>query len=222
MTGPAPRTRVLVADDSALLRAGLTHVLEHAGMDVVGTAGDADELLRLVADRRPDLALTDIRMPPTQTTEGLRAAQHIRRRHPGVGVLVLSQHVETETLFELLGDDPDGFGYLLKDRIAEVTEFTAAVRRVASGGSVIDPDVVARLVARGRRDRTLDRLTDRERDVLGLMAQGRSNPAIARELVLSDKTVETHVGHIFRKLGIEPTGQEHRRVLAVLTALGRG
>ena len=221
MTGPAPRTRVLVADDSALLRAGLTHVLEHAGMDVVGTAGDADELLRLVADRRPDLALTDFRMPPTQTTEGLRAAQHIRRRHPGVGVLVLSQHVETETLFELLGDDPDGFGYLLKDRIADVGEFTAAVRRVAQGGSVIDPDVVVRLVARGRRDRVLDRLTDRERDVLRLMAQGRSNLAIATELVLSDKTVETHVGHIFGKLGIESTGQEHRRVLAVLTALGR-
>lgn len=222
MTGSLDRTRVLLAEDSALLRAGLTHVLQHAGMDVVGVAGDADRLLRLVADLHPDLVVTDIRMPPTQTTEGLRAARHIRRDHPGVGVLVLSQHVETETLFELLGDDPAGFGYLLKDRIAEVTEFTAAVRRVASGGSVIDPDVVARLVARGRRDRTLDRLTDRERDVLGLMAQGRSNPAIARELVLSDKTVETHVGHIFRKLGIEPTGQEHRRVLAVLTALGRG
>lgn len=222
MTGSLDRTRVLLAEDSALLRAGLTHVLQHAGMDVVGVAGDADRLLRLVADLHPDLVVTDIRMPPTQTTEGLRAARHIRRDHPGVGVLVLSQHVETETLFELLGDDPAGFGYLLKDRIAEVTEFTAAVRRVASGGSVIDPDVVARLVARGRRDRTLDRLTDRERDVLGLMAQGRSNPAIARALVLSDKTVETHVGHIFRKLGIESTGQEHRRVLAVLTALGRG
>ncbi|WP_420120349.1 LuxR C-terminal-related transcriptional regulator [Nakamurella sp.] len=221
MTTPG-RTRVLLAEDSALLRAGLTHVLEHAGMEVVGVAGDADRLLTLVAELLPDLAVTDIRMPPTQTTEGLRAARHIRRDHPGIGVLVLSQHVETETLFELLGDDPAGFGYLLKDRIADVAEFTAAVRRVASGGSVIDPDVVARLVARGRRDRTLDRLTDRERDVLGLMAQGRSNPAIARALVLSDKTVETHVGHIFSKLGIESTGQEHRRVLAVLTALGRG
>ena len=213
-------TRVLIAEDSALLRAGLTHVLEHAGMDVVGIAGDADELLRLVADRQPELAVTDIRMPPTQTTEGLRAAQEIRQRFPGTAVLVLSQHVETETLFDLLGDDPDGFGYLLKDRISDVDEFTAAVSRVAAGGSVIDPDVVARLVARGRRDRTLDRLTDRERDVLGLMAQGRSNLAIARALVLSDKTVETHVGHIFTKLGIESTGQEHRRVLAVLTALG--
>lgn len=222
MTMTPGRVRVLLAEDSALLRAGLTHVLEHAGMQVVGVAGDADRLLTLVAELRPDLAVTDIRMPPTQTTEGLRAARHIRRDHPGVGVLVLSQHVETETLFELLGDDPAGFGYLLKDRIADVAEFTAAVRRVASGGSVIDPDVVARLVARGRRDRTLDRLTDRERDVLGLMAQGRSNPAIARALVLSDKTVETHVGHIFSKLGIESTGQEHRRVLAVLTALGRG
>ncbi|WP_395725232.1 LuxR C-terminal-related transcriptional regulator [Nakamurella sp.] len=216
------RTRAVLAEDSALLRAGLTHVLEHAGMEVVGVAGDADRLLTLVAELRPDLAITDIRMPPTQTTEGLRAARHIRRDHPGVGVLVLSQHVETETLFELLGDDPAGFGYLLKDRIADVAEFTAAVGRVASGGSVIDPDVVARLVARGRRDRTLDRLTDRERDVLGLMAQGRSNLAIAQALVLSDKTVETHVGHIFSKLGIESTGQEHRRVLAVLTALGRG
>jgi DNA-binding NarL/FixJ family response regulator len=222
VTGSLDRTRVVLAEDSALLRAGLTHVLQHAGMDVVGVVGDADGLLRLVADLHPDLVVTDIRMPPTQTTEGLRAAQHIRRHHPGIGVLVLSQHVETETLFDLLGDDPDGFGYLLKDRIADVDEFTAAVRRVAAGGSVIDPDVVARLVARGRRDRTLDRLTDRERDVLGLMAQGRSNLAIAQALVLSDKTVETHVGHIFSKLGIEATGQEHRRVLAVLAALGSG
>lgn len=221
MTVTPGRMRVLLAEDSALLRAGLVHVLEHAGMEVVGVAGDADRLLALVAEQRPDLAITDIRMPPTQSTEGLQAARHIRRDHPGVGVLVLSQHVETETLFELLGDDPAGFGYLLKDRIADVAEFTAAVGRVASGGSVIDPDVVARLVARGRRDRTLDRLTDRERDVLGLMAQGRSNPAIAQALVLSDKTVETHVGHIFSKLGIQSTGQEHRRVLAVLTALGR-
>lgn len=221
MTTPS-RTRVLLAEDSALLRAGLTHVLEHAGMDVVGVAGDADRLLALVAELRPDLAITDIRMPPTQTTEGLQAARLIRHHHPDIGVLVLSQHVETETLFELLGDDPAGFGYLLKDRIADVADFTAAVRRVAAGGSVIDPDVVARLVARGRRDRTLDRLTDRERDVLELMAQGRSNLAIAQALVLSDKTVETHVGHIFSKLGIESTGQEHRRVLAVLTALGRG
>lgn len=213
-------TRVLLAEDSALLRAGLTHVLQHAGMDVVGVAADAERLLALAAELRPDLAITDIRMPPTQTTEGLRAAQEIRQRYPATAVLVLSQHVETETLFDLLGDDPDGFGYLLKDRIADVAEFTAAVRRVAAGGSVIDPDVVARLVGRGRRDRTLDRLTDRERDVLTLMAQGRSNLAIARALVLSDKTVETHVGHIFSKLGIESTGQEHRRVLAVLTALG--
>lgn len=220
MTGSADQPRVLLAEDSALLRAGLTHVLEHAGMRVVGVAGDADRLLALVAELTPDLAITDIRMPPTQTTEGLRAAREIRASHSGTAVLVLSQHVETETLFDLLGDDPDGFGYLLKDRVADVHEFTAAVRRVAAGGSVIDPEVVARLVARGRRDRTLDRLTERERDVLALMAQGRSNLAIAQQLVLSEKTIETHVGHIFAKLNIEATGQDHRRVLAVLTALG--
>lgn len=220
MTGDPGPVRVVLAEDSALLRAGLTHVLGHAGIEVLGVAGDANTLLAMVSEHAPDLAITDIRMPPTQTTEGLEAAREIRSRHPRTGVLVLSQHVETEPLFDLLGGDAAGFGYLLKDRVADVDEFTAAVRRVAAGGSVIDPDVVARLVARGHRDRTLDQLTARERDVLALMAQGLSNQAIAGRLVLSEKTIETHVGHIFGKLGIESTGREHRRVLAVLTALG--
>jgi DNA-binding NarL/FixJ family response regulator len=217
-TPPAP-LRVIIADDAVLLREGLSRLLTEAGLEVTGTAGDAAQLLQLAAVVRPDVVLADIRMPPTQTTEGLQAALQIRRRWPGTAVVVLSQHVETEHLFELLADDPRGIGYVLKERVADVAQFTAAIRRVAAGESVIDPEVVARLVARQRRNSPLDRLTGREQAVLALMAEGRSNHAIAGQLYMSPKTVETHVGNMFAKLGLGPAAEDHRRVLAVLTYL---
>ena len=188
---------------------------------MAGTAGDAAQLLRLAGALRPDVVLADIRMPPTQTTEGLQAAVAIRRQWPGTAVVVLSQHVETEHLFELLADDPRGVGYVLKDRVADVAQFTDAIGRVARGESVIDPEVVARLVARPRRDSPLESLTERELAVLALMAEGKSNQAIAGRLYMSPKTVETHVGSMFAKLGLPPAAQDHRRVLAVLTYLRR-
>jgi DNA-binding NarL/FixJ family response regulator len=221
--GPAaparPRLRVVIAEDAVLLREGLRRVLTDAGLDVAGTAGDADQLLQLVSASRPDVVLTDIRMPPAQTTEGLQAALEIRRWWPGTAVIVLSQHVETEHLFELLAGDPRGIGYVLKERVADVTQFTDAIRRVSAGESVIDPEVVSRLVARPRRDSPLETLTERELAVLGLMAEGRSNHAIASRLYMSPKTVETHVGNLFAKLGLLPAAEDHRRVLAVLTYL---
>jgi DNA-binding NarL/FixJ family response regulator len=221
--GPAaparPRLRVVIAEDAVLLREGLRRVLTDAGLDVAGVAGDADDLLRLVSASRPDVVLTDIRMPPAQSTEGLQAALEIRRRWPGTAVIVLSQHVETEHLFELLAGDPRGIGYVLKERIADLAQFTDAIRRVAAGESVIDPQVVSRLVARPRRDSPLQTLTERELAVLGLMAEGRSNHAIAAQLFMSPKTVETHVGNLFAKLGLLPAAEDHRRVLAVLTYL---
>jgi DNA-binding NarL/FixJ family response regulator len=186
---------------------------------VVGTAGGVGRLLELVEDLRPDVVLTDIRMPPTQTTEGLEAARHIRRSFPGTAVLVVSQHVETQHLVELLEDDPRGLGYVLKDRVVDVAQFTDAIRRVARGESVIDADVVARLVARPRRDSPLLRLTERETGVLALMAEGRSNQGIAERLWMAPKTVETHVGSIFAKLHLLPASEDHRRVLAVLAFL---
>jgi DNA-binding NarL/FixJ family response regulator len=216
--GPGP-LRVVIAEDAALLREGLSRVLTAAGMDVVGTAADGQRLLDLVAALRPEVVLADVRMPPTQTTEGLQAARQIRRRWPGTAVVVLSQHVETEVLFDLLADDPRGVGYVLKERVADIGQFTDAIRRVAAGESVIDPDVVARLVRRPRPASPLDALTDRERDVLTLMAEGRSNRAIADQLYMSPKTVETHVGVIFAKLGLAPAADDHRRVLAVLAFL---
>ena len=223
MPGPAaparPRLRVVIAEDAVLLREGLRRVLTDAGLDVAGTAGDADQLLQLVSASRPDVVLTDIRMPPAQTTEGLRAALEIRRWWPGTAVIVLSQHVETEHLFELLAADPRGIGYVLKERVADVTQFTDAIRRVSAGESVIDPEVVSRLVARPRRDSPLETLTERELAVLGLMAEGRSNHAIASRLYMSPKTVETHVGNLFAKLSLLPAAEDHRRVLAVLTYL---
>jgi len=218
---PAPPLRVVIAEDAVLLREGLRRVLGDAGLDVVGTAGNAGELLELVAAMDPDVVLADIRMPPTQTTEGLLAAREIRTRWPGVAVVVLSQHVETEHLFELLGQDPRGVGYVLKERVADVGQFVAAIGRVAAGESVIDPDVVTRLVSRNRRDSLLEILTDRELDVLALMAEGRSNQAIAGQLFMSPKTVETHIGTIFAKLSLAPAVSDHRRVLAVLTYLRR-
>jgi DNA-binding NarL/FixJ family response regulator len=221
--GPAvparPRLRVVIAEDAVLLREGLRRVLTDAGLDVAGAAGDAVDLVSLVAALRPDVVLADIRMPPTQTTEGLQAALEIRRRWPGTAVIVLSQHVETEHLFELLAEDPRGIGYVLKERVADIAQFTDAIHRVSAGESVIDPQVVSRLVARPRRDSPLQTLTERELAVLALMAEGRSNHAIAAQLYMSPKTVETHVGNLFAKLGLLQAAEDHRRVLAVLTYL---
>jgi DNA-binding NarL/FixJ family response regulator/class 3 adenylate cyclase len=211
--------RIVLADDALLLREALASGLKAAGFAVVGQAGDVPELLRLVEARVPDVAIIDVRMPPTHTTEGLEAAQEIRRRRPGVAILVLSQYVETRYAIDLVRDDPAGVGYLLKDRVARLEDLSDAVRRVAAGGSVIDPAVVARLLGRPRRHSRLDELTAREREILGRMAEGRSNQGIADELGVELKTVEGHVSQIFGKLGLEPSSGEHRRVLAVLRML---
>jgi DNA-binding NarL/FixJ family response regulator len=220
VTAPgAARLRVVIAEDTILLREGLSRLLADAGMQVAGTAADAQQLLHLVAALRPQVVLADVRMPPTHTTEGLQAARAIRQQWPGTAVVVLSQYVETEQLFQLLADDPRGIGYVLKQRVADIGQFTDAIRRVAAGESVIDPEVVSRLVARPRRDSPLKALTEREQDVLALMAEGRSNLAIAGQLYMSHKTVETHIGNIFTKLGLAPAAQDHRRVLAVLAFL---
>jgi DNA-binding NarL/FixJ family response regulator len=208
--------RIVIAEDSVLLRAGLTRILVDAGEDVVATVGDADELIVAIERHRPDLAIVDVRMPPTHTDDGLRAALVIRERWPEVGILVLSQYVEERYAAELLAGGTAAIGYLLKDRVADVSEFLAAVRRVGAGGAALDPEVVAQLLARSRRRDPLEPLTPREREVLSLMAEGRTNPAIARQLVVSDKAVEKHVGNIFSKLGLPPTDEDHRRVLAVL------
>jgi DNA-binding NarL/FixJ family response regulator len=211
--------RVALADDSVLFREGLVRLLETSGFEVVGRAGDGQQLLTIVATHQPDIAITDIRMPPTHTTEGLEVAVQIRDRHPGLGVLLLSQYVETTHALRLLERGAAGIGYLLKDRVSDVREFTDAVRRVAGGGSAIDPEVVAQLVIRRRRRDLVGDLTDRERDVLKLMAEGRSNSAIGSALHLSEKTVEGHVRSIFMKLELEPADEDHRRVLAVLSYL---
>jgi serine/threonine-protein kinase len=221
VTQPLAPLRVVIAEDTVLLREGMSRLLTEAGLDVAGTAGDAAQLLHLAGALRPDVVLTDIRMPPSQTTEGLQAAVQIRRQWPGTAVVVVSQHVETEHLFELLADDPRGVGYVLKERIADITQFTDAIRRVAAGESVIDPQVVSRLVARPRRDSPLQTLTERELAVLALMAEGRSNQAIAGQLYMSPKTLETHIGNMLAKLGLPPATEDHRRVLAVLTYLRR-
>jgi DNA-binding NarL/FixJ family response regulator len=212
--------RAVIADDSALLREGLARLLEEADIEVVGQAQDADELLLKVRSYRPDVAVVDIRMPPTQSDEGIRAAREIRSSFPGTGVLVLSQHVAHTYAVELLGDSAEGLGYLLKDRVADVEEFTAAVRRVAAGGSALDPLVVAELVGRDRGYDPIARLSPREREVLELMAEGRSNQAIGRRLFISPRAVEKHVTSIFVKLGLEAATEDHRRVLAVLRFLG--
>jgi DNA-binding NarL/FixJ family response regulator len=211
--------RVVLADDSVLLRAGLARLLEDAGFEVVAQASDAEDLLRKVRAHRPQVAVTDIRMPPTQTDEGLRAAQQIRTEMPEVGVMVLSQHIDEGYAVELLQGSAEGVGYLLKDRVADVDAFTDALRRVGDGGSVLDPEVVAQLLGRRRADDPLDRLTPREREVLGQMAQGRSNNAIARALVVTERAIEKHVTSIFSKLGLSAAEDGHRRVLAVLTYL---
>jgi DNA-binding NarL/FixJ family response regulator len=211
--------RVVLAEDSVLLREGIARLLEDGGFDVVGQAGNAEELMLKVRSYSPDVALVDIRMPPTHTDEGLRAAKEIREKHPDTGVLVLSQYVEAGYAMELLSESAEGVGYLLKDRVSDVEEFRSAVRRVAEGGSALDPTVVSQLVGRRRRDDPLGELTPREREVLELMAEGRSNHAIAEQLVVTERAVEKHVTSIFGKLGLTPAAEDHRRVLAVLAFL---
>jgi DNA-binding NarL/FixJ family response regulator len=210
--------RLVLADDSLLFREGLVHVLTRLGFDVVGHTGSAAELITQVSELRPDAALVDIRMPPTHTDEGLRAALEIEQRFPDVGVVVLSQYVEAGYAVRLLERGSAGRGYLLKDRVGGLDAFADAIRRVAAGGSVVDPEVVSSLVtSRGRSG--LDELSERERQILGLMAEGRSNSGICDRLALSTRTVESHVRAIFQKLGLEPAEDDHRRVLAVLTYL---
>ena len=212
-------TRVVVADDSVLLREGVVRLLEEWGFDVVAQAGDADDLLRKVGAHKPDVAVVDIRMPPSNTDDGLRAALQIRERQPDTGVLVLSQYVEEGYALELVGDSAGGVGYLLKDRVADVERFIDSVKRVAEGGSALDPEVVSQLVGRARRDDPIEQLTPREREVLALMAEGRSNHAIAEQMIVTERAVEKHVTSIFGKLGLPPAPEDHRRVLAVLAFL---
>lgn len=215
-----PQTlQAVIADDSALLREGLARLLAEADIGVVGQARNADELMLKVRSYHPSVAIVDIRMPPTQTDEGIRAAREIRQKYPETGVLVLSQHVAHTYAAQLLGESAEGLGYLLKDRVSDVDEFVAAVRRVAEGGSALDPLVVAELVGRNRRDDPVQRLSPREREVLELMAEGRSNHAIGQVLFISPRAVEKHVTNIFSKLGLPAAPEDHRRVLAVLTFL---
>ena len=211
--------RVVIADDSVLLREGLARVLDEADIDVVAQVGEAEALMAAVRKRRPDVAIVDIRMPPTLTDEGARAAREIRDELPDVGILLLSQVIEPKHALELLSESPAGFGYLLKDRILEIDDFLDAVRVVSKGGTAIDPEVVQHLLGRRRSDGPLGELTPRERDVLRLMAEGRSNSAICGRLFVSQKTVEAHVKSIFLKLGLQPASDDHRRVLAVLAFL---
>ena len=211
--------RVALAEDSVLLREGLVRILREIGFDVVGQAGTAEEFLRDVRAHQPDVTIVDIRMPPTFTDEGLRAAQQVRAQHPGIGVLVLSQYVEPEYAMELLADSAEGVGYLLKERVSNIDDFAAAVRRVAAGGSALDPTVVSQIVGRRRKDDPLAVLTPREREVLGLMAEGRSNQGIAERLVISERAVEKHATNIFLKLQLPAAAEDHRRVLAVLAFL---
>jgi DNA-binding NarL/FixJ family response regulator len=218
VAGAAP-IRVVLADDSVLLREGVARLLEDAGFDVVAQSGTADDLLLKVRSYSPDVAIVDIRMPPTQTDEGLQAAKAIREHHPGTAVLVLSQYVETGYALALLEESAEGVGYLLKDRVADVEEFAAAVRRVAEGGSALDPSVVSQLVGRRRRDDPLGELTPREREVIELMAEGLSNSAIASRIVVTERAVEKHVTSIFQKLRLPTAPDTHRRVLAVLAYL---
>ena len=211
--------RIVIAEDSVLLREGLVRILEEAGYEVVGQAGDAEDLLRKTRAHKPDVVVTDIKMPPDHTDEGLRAAHEIRAELPGTGVLVLSQYVEDGYAVDLLADNAEGVGYLLKDRVADVERLTDAVRRVAAGGSVLDPEVVSHMMGRRRRDDPLEELTPREREVLSHMAEGRTNHAIAEQMVVTERAVEKHVTSIFGKLGLGATADDHRRVLAVLTWL---
>jgi DNA-binding NarL/FixJ family response regulator len=215
--------RIVIAEDSAVVRAGLVELLNDRGHDVVAAVGDAEALLAAVAEHHPDVTVVDVRMPPGYTDEGLRAAIAIRREHPGIGVLVFSQYIETRYAADLLGaasgGGAAGVGYLLKDRVADVGEFVEALSRVAAGGTALDPEVVTQLLGASRRTDGLAEITARERDVLALMAEGRSNGAIAKILVISERAVEKHVSNIFSKLGLAPSDADHRRVLAVLRYL---
>ncbi|WP_369258979.1 response regulator [Streptomyces sp. R35] len=210
--------RVVIAEDSALLRDGLAQLLQLRGVEVAAAVGDADALLSAVVEHRPDVAVVDIRLPPTQTDEGIRAAVRLRKEHPGTGVLIFSQYVETTYATQLLGE-PAGFGYLLKERVVDIGEFVDAMERVAGGGTALDPEVVAQLFGASRRATALDRLTPREREVLALMAEGRTNHAIATAFTVSERAVEKHIANIFSKLDLPPSETGHRRVLAVLRYL---
>jgi DNA-binding NarL/FixJ family response regulator len=212
--------RIVIAEDSAVIRAGLTEILTDRGHEVVAAVGDAEALKAAVAEHQPDIAIVDVRMPPDHTDEGLRAAIAIRRDRPGTAILVFSQYVETRYAADLLSSRSGGIGYLLKDRVANVGEFTDAIARVAAGGTALDPEVVAGMLSAARHASSLATLTARERDVLALMAEGRSNGGIAGHLVVSERAVEKHVSNIFSKLGLPPSDSGHRRVLAVLAYLG--
>ncbi|HET6547354.1 MAG TPA: response regulator transcription factor [Solirubrobacter sp.] len=214
--------RIVIAEDQALLRQGIVRLLVDAGFEVVAEAGDAPDLLRKVGAHKPDVAIVDVQMPPDHTDDGLRAALEIRARQPDVGVLILSAYAEERYAIDLIGDNAAGVGYLLKDRVTDFTLFADAVRRVAAGGSVLDPTVVAHMLGRRRRDDPLEMLSPRERDVLELMAEGRSNKGIAEALVVTPHAVEKHVTSIFNKLGLRTGAEDHRRVLAVLTFLRGG
>ena len=211
--------RVVIADDAVLLREGLVRLVEENGHTVVAAVGDGPSLVEAIVEHRPEVSIVDVRMPPSHTDEGLRAAVEARKKVPGSPVLVLSQYVEVEYADDLLADRTGAIGYLLKDRVSEVAEFLDALRRVAGGGTVLDPEVVGQLLVRRRRDDPLSNLTPREREVLGLMAEGRSNTAIARKMVVTEGAVEKHVRNIFTKLDLPPDEEQHRRVLAVLTYL---
>ncbi|MEU6033645.1 response regulator transcription factor [Streptomyces tauricus] len=211
--------RVVIAEDSALLRDGLSQLLQLRGVEVVAAVGDADALLTAVAEHRPDAAVVDIRLPPTQTDEGIRAAVRLRADHPTTGVLIFSQYVETKYASQLLGTHPGGVGYLLKERVVDIGEFVDALERIAAGGTALDPEVVAQLFGASRRATALDTLTPREREVLALMAEGRTNQAIAASFTVSERAVEKHIANIFAKLGLPPSDTQNRRVLAVLRYL---
>lgn len=219
VVSPPGQIRVVVGEDQPIVREGIVHVLQDSGFEVVGTAEDARDLVRITGAQRPDVVVTDIQMPPDNTDDGLRAALEIRATVPSVGVLVLSQFLEDRYAMDLVADSAEGVGYLLKENISDLSMFTEAVRRVASGGSALDPNVVARLVGRKRKAGPLDNLTPRERDVLELVAEGRSNAGVAQELVVSVAAVERHVTSIFDKLGLHQSPEQHRRVLAVLKYL---